>query len=59
MLRNAVKMIDKVRPVRSFGDRDEWVKVLKDLHDQGKLIYVAGSDTIELSEAAGPSSAEA
>tara|TARA_B110001452_G_scaffold43797_1_gene33539 strand:+ start:274 stop:459 length:186 start_codon:yes stop_codon:yes gene_type:complete len=43
MLRNAVKTIDTVRPARSFGDRDEWVKVL--------LTEVTH---IELSEATGP-----
>ena len=59
MLRNAVKTIDKVRPQRSFGDRDEWDKVLNQLHKDGKLIYNSSGDTITLPEAAGPSSAPA
>ena len=50
-LRAAVKALDKkVKPVRSFGDKDEWRAALAGLQDAGKLTYSAHNNTITMPE---------
>ena len=46
MLRAAVKQLDKVKPARSFGDKDEWKAVLSHLATTGVLTYDETSDSI-------------
>ena len=47
----AVKKIDKVKPPRSFSDKDEWRAVLETLQASGLLAYSAASDEITLTPA--------
>ena len=49
MLRAAVKKIDPVKPVRAFGDKEEWKAALMALQKAGKLTYHVESDTVVLS----------
>ena len=46
----AVKQLDKVKPARSFGDKDEWKAALEALQQVGTLSYVALHDQITLPE---------
>ena len=50
ILRAAVRKLDKVRPARSFGDKDEWKAVLAALQEAGKLTYSALNDEITISQ---------
>ena len=51
MLRSAVEKLDKVKPARSFRDKDEWKAVLSHLATTGVLTYDETSDTIVLGAA--------
>ena len=44
MLRSAVEKLDKVKPARSFRDKDEWKAVLSHLATTGVLTYVLRRD---------------
>ena len=48
MLRQAVRKIDKVKPPRAFGNKDEWSDVLTALEKAGKLTYNRASDVVTL-----------
>ena len=43
-----MKKLDKVKPDRSFGDKDEWKAVLAALQQAGKLSYVELNDQINM-----------
>ena len=47
-LRAAVKKLDKVKPQRSFGDKEEWKTVLTAMQAAGKLTYSAEKDEISM-----------
>ena len=50
-LRQAVRKLDKVKPPRTFGDKDEWKAALRLLSDAGKLTYIEATDSIVLQAA--------
>ena len=47
-LRAAVKKLDKVKPARSFGDKEEWKAALAALQQAGKLSYVELNDQVNM-----------
>ena len=53
-LRSQVRSIDKVKPQRTFGDKDEWKKLLSSLQQEGMLSYSELTDNITLSQPASP-----
>ena len=53
-LRVAVRKLDMVKPVRSFGDKDEWKAALGHLATAGVLTYIEASDSIVLRAAEEP-----
>ena len=48
MLRAEVRLLDKAKPVRTFGDKEEWKTVLATLAAAEKIKYVEATDTIQL-----------
>ena len=53
-LRQAVEKFDKVKPSRSFRDKDEWKAALRLLSDAQQLTYIEASDSIMLRAAEEP-----
>ena len=43
-----MEKLDKVKPKRSFRDKDEWKAVLERLATAGILTYIEASDSIVL-----------
>ena len=46
-----MRKLDKVKPPRTFGDKDEWKAALRLLSDAGKLTYIEATDSIVLQAA--------
>ena len=49
-----MRKLDKVKPVRSFGDKNEWKATLDCLATAGVLTYIEASDSIVLGAAEEP-----
>ena len=49
-----MRKLDRVKPQRSFGDKDEWKAALGRLATAGVLTYIEASDSIVLRAAEEP-----